>query len=111
MNNNYGFDQYGNLQYTPISNLIPDFQYRGKIILNGKSKEEKLNEIRKYYEAGYYLVVEVLGATDEAQHWVAIDKVTNDTIFMFDPGSNASMWNEYNWNNTKQFIYFKKINK
>ena len=112
LNNNYGFDQYGNLQYTPISNLIPDFQYGGKVIIKGKTKEEKFNEIKKYYEAGYYLAVEVLGATDEAQHWVAIDKVTNDTIFMLDPGSNSTnMWNEYNWNNTTQIIYFKKINK
>lgn len=110
LNNAYGFDE-ANLQYGPISKVVPGFEYAGRVYLNGKSKKEKLQEIKKYYDNGYYLVAEVLGASDTAQHWVAIDNVTNNTILMLDPGSDATnMWNQYDWNLTSQFVYFK-VNK
>lgn len=69
---------------------------------------EKLYEIKKYYENGYYLAVEVAGATETSQHWVAVDNVKNNTIVMLDPGSYAiDMWQQYDWNLTTQFVYFK----
>lgn len=108
LNNNYGFDSRGNLQYAAISKVVPSFVYQGHINLRDKNKSEKLYEIKKYYEAGYYLVVEVKGATENSQHWVAVDNVTNNTVVMLDPGSNATdMWNAYDWNKTSQFVYFK----
>ena len=108
LNNAYAFDSNGNLSYAPISKVVPDFKYVGRVELKGKTKSEKLYEIRKYYEEGYYLVAEIKGATLNNQHWVAVDNVTNSTIVMLDPGSNATdMWSQYDWNNTSQFIYFK----
>lgn len=108
LNNNYGFDANGNLQYSAISKVVPDFKYQGRIELKDKSKNEKLQEIRKYYESGYYLAAEVMGATQNSQHWVAVDNVTNNTVLMLDPGSNATdMWSQYDWNKTTQFVYFK----
>ena len=108
LNNAYAFDSNGNLSYAPISKVVPDFKYVGRVELKGKTKSEKLYEIRKYYEDGYYLVAEVKGATLNNQHWVAVDNVTNSTVVMLDPGSNETdMWREYDWNNTSQFIYFK----
>lgn len=108
LNNAYAFDSNGNLSYAPISKVVPDFKYVGRVELKGKTKSEKLYEIRKYYEDGYYLVAEVKGATLNNQHWVAVDNVTNSTVVMLDPGSNAiDMWSQYDWNNTSQFIYFK----
>lgn len=108
LNNNYGFDLRGNLQYAAISKVVPKFQYQGHVNLREKNKSEKLEEIKKYYELGYYLAAEVKGATRNSQHWVAIDNVTNNTVVMLDPGSNATdMWSEYDWNNTTQFVYFK----
>lgn len=71
LNNNYGFDSRGNLQYAAISKVVPSFVYQGHINLRDKNKSEKLYEIKKYYEAGYYLAVEVKGATENSQHWVA----------------------------------------
>lgn len=111
LNNNYGFDSKGNLQYATISKVVPNFQYQGHINLRDKNKSEKLYEIKKYYELGYYLAAEVKGATKNSQHWVAVDNVTNNTVIMLDPGSDATdMWNEYDWNNTTQFVYFKAEN-
>ena len=110
LNNAYAFDSNGNLSYAPISKVVPDFKYVGRVELKGKTKSEKLYEIRKYYEDGYYLVAEVKGATLNNQHWVAVDNVTNSTVVMLDPGSNATdMWSQYYWNNTSQFIYFKGL--
>lgn len=111
LNNNYGFDSRGNLQYDAISKVVPSFIYQGKVYLKGKSRQDKLNEIKRYYETGYYLSVEVRGATLGNQHWVAVDNLTNNTILMLDPVSNETdMWSKYNWNDTTQFVFFKSIN-
>ncbi len=108
LNNNYGFDGSGNLQYSAISKVVPNFKYEGRVELKGKSKDEKLYEIQKYYSSGYYLALEVKGATKNSQHWVAVDNVTNNSILMLDPGSSATdVWNQYDWNKTSQFVYFK----
>ena len=110
LNNVYGFDG-ANLQYGPISKVVPGFVYQDRVMLKGKTKNEKFNIIKKYYENGYYIAVEVAGATETAQHWVALDNVTNNTILMLDPGSDATdMWSQYDWNLTTQFVYFKATN-
>lgn len=107
LNNIYGFDG-ANLQYGPISKVVPGFVYQDRINLRDKTKSEKLSLIRKYYESGYYLAIEVAGATETEQHWVALDNVVGDKILMLDPGSDATdMWKQYNWNKTTQFVYFK----
>lgn len=107
LNNVYAFDG-ANLMYAPISKVVPSFQYGGKVYLTGKTKSEKLYEIKKYYENGYFIAIEVLGATDAAQHWVALDRVSNNTIIMIDPGSDSTdLWKTYDWNSTTQFVYFK----
>ena len=110
LNNVYGFDG-ANLQYGPISKVVPGFVYQDRVMLKGKTKSEKLALIRRYQESGYYLAAEVAGATETSQHWVAIDNVVGDKIYMLDPGSEATdMWNQYDWNLTTQFVYFK-VNK
>ena len=77
-------------------------------MLRDKSKSEKFSAIKKYYENGYYLAIEVAGATETEQHWVALDYVTDNKIIMLDPGSNeTNMWKKYDWNLTTQFVYFK----
>ena len=110
LNNSYGFDENGNLQYSAISKVVPKFVYQDTVNLNGKTKSEKLNELKKYYEMGYYISAEVYGATPNNQHWVAIDNIDNNTIIMYDPASSdTSMWDKYDWNKTSQFVYFKVI--
>ena len=107
LNNVYGFDG-ANLQYGPISKVVPGFVYQDRVMLKGKTKSEKLALIRRYQESGYYLAAEVAGATETSQHWVAIDNVVGDKIYMLDPGSEATdMWQQYDWNLTTQFVYFK----
>ena len=106
LNNVYGFNNNGALQYGPISRLIPNFKYVGRITLSGKSKKEKFNIIKSYFESGYYIAIKVID-NNNSQHWVALDNIKNNTIIMADPGSNSrDMWKEYNWKETTQFVYF-----
>ena len=57
-------------------------------------------------DQGYYVVVEVMGNT--GQHWVAIDSVNGDHIFMYDPATQyTDLWSRYNYNNTSAIAYFK----
>ena len=108
LNNNYGFDKSGNLSYKAISKAVPNFVYKGTVNLRGKTKSEKLYEINKYLEKGYFLSAEVKGATENNQHWVAVDKVSNNKVYMLDPSSNEiDMWSKYDFNKTSQFIYFE----
>ena len=110
LNKNGGFNEYGALQYGPINKVVPNFKYEGKINLRGLTREQKLNKITEYYNKGYYLTAEVLGATKTAQHWIAVTGVDDTGITMIDPGSeHTSMWTAYEWNLTSQFNYFKAI--
>lgn len=103
-----GFSSNGSLQYAPISQVVPDFKYMGQIELRGKTREEKLSTITNYFNQGYYLTVEVKGATPGNQHWVAVIGIDGNNIKMADPASNQTdMWNAYEWNKTSQFNYFK----
>lgn len=108
LNKNGGFDANGNLQYAGINKVVPDFQYVDNINLRDKSKSEKLELITKYYNDGYYLTVEVKGATPGNQHWVAVIGIDGNNIIMVDPATNhTDMWSAYEWGKTSQFSYFK----
>lgn len=108
LNKNGGFDSKGNLQYAVISKVVPNFKYIKKVDLNNKSREEKLALITQYFNAGYYLTVEVKGATEGNQHWVAVIGIDGDNIIMVDPGTNqTNMWNAYEWSKTSKFNYFQ----
>lgn len=108
LNKNGGFDSSGNLQYAPINKVVPDFKYIGNVNLRGKTRIEKLSLISQYFNDGYYLTVEVKGATPGNQHWVAVIGIDGNNIVMVDPGTNhTNMWNAYEFNKTSQFNYFK----
>lgn len=108
LNKNGGFDEHGNLQYSAIKKVAPEFKYMNNINLRGKSRTEKLELISKYFNDGYYLTVEVKGATEGNQHWVAIIGIDGNEIVMVDPATNhTNMWNAYEWSKTSQFNYFK----
>lgn len=109
LNNVYGISNEANLSYGAIEKVVPNFVYQGHISLRGKNKEGKYNELKKYYDDGYYLVAEVYGA-QQNQHWVAIDTMSAGTIKMFDPATNFDdMWETYDYRDTSQFVYFKAI--
>ena len=105
LNDHFGFDSVGNLQYYPISDAASNFHYAGSDSVRGFTREQKLSHLQRLLDAGYYVVAEVKG--DTGQHWVAVDSIVGDTIIMMDPGSHATdMWSQYKWYNTSRFVYF-----
>ena len=110
LNKNNAFDESGNLKFSGVTKAVPNFKYAGNINLRGKTKEEKLSIIKQYYNQGYYLAVEVKGATPGNQHWVALTEINDNNITIVDPGSNATnLWSYYEWSKTSQFNYYKVI--
>ena len=108
LNKNNGFDNKGNLQYSAISKVVPNFKYMGIVDLKNRTRTEKLSLIKEYVDRGYYLAVEVKGATEGNQLWVAITDVEENNIYIVDPASNyTELWPSYDWDKTTQFIYFK----
>lgn len=107
LNNNGGFDSYGNLSYAPISKAAPAFKWTNQIDLRGMSKEQKLNTIKNYQSQGYYMTAEV---STNGQHWVAIDSVNGNTIRIMDPATNITdLWGsgKYTPSSTKTLNLFK----
>lgn len=108
LNKKGGFDSNGNLQYAIVNKVVPEFKYVGKVNLRNKAREEKLTTISQYYNQGYYLTVEVKGATEGNQHWVAVTGINGNNIIIVDPASDRTdMWSAYEWSKTTQFNYFK----
>ena len=108
LNKNGGFDGSENLQYAAVRKAVLGFKYVGNVNLIGKSRSEKLATISQYFGQGYYLTVEVKGATQGSQHWVAITGIDSVNIMMVDPASSQTiMWNAYDIGKTTQFNYFK----
>lgn len=108
LNKNNAFDGSGNLQYAGVTRAVPNFSYVGNVNLRGKSRTEKLALITQYLNQGYYLAIEVKGATPGNQHWVAITGISGNNVIIVDPASDGTdLWSSYEWGKTSQFNYFK----
>lgn len=57
---------------------------------------------------GYYITIEVKGATPGNQHWVAIIDVNSNNVTISDPAtSHTDLWSAYEYTRTSQFNYFQ----
>ena len=104
-----GIDGNGNLSWYSVEKVVPKFQYVGNANVRGKTQAEKIKIAKNLTSQGYYLVAEVKGATEDNQHWVAVDKVLDNSIIIMDPGyGKTKLWDSfYPVNKTTQFAYFK----
>ena len=76
--------------------------------MRGKTRSEKLSLISQYFNLGYYLTVEVKGATEGNQHWVAVTGIDGNNVVIVDPATNhTDMWSAYEFEKTSQFNYFQ----
>lgn len=108
LNANNGFDSSGNLQYAAVTKAVPNFSYVGNVNLRGKTRTEKLALITQYFNQGYYLTIEVKGATPGNQHWVAITGINGNNVTIVDPARDGTdLWSYYEWSKSSQFNYFK----
>jgi len=95
--------------YNSVSKVAPTFKYQGDlhISLTGKTRSQKASEIRKMIQQGCYVVMEVKGGGG-GQHWVAVDRVDGDTVYMMDPASNeVDAWKQYPDSWTSQGVCYK----
>lgn len=109
LNENNGFDNNGNLQYSAINKVIPNFEYAGKINLVGKAKKEKFSEIKKYQEQGYYLSIEVMENT--GQHCDVILNITGNIIKMVVLTTDSIDFGAYIIGKIVHNLYFLKTSK
>ena len=63
-----------------IPKVVPGFKYVGKENLRNKTREKKFSLIKKYFDMGYFLTVEVKGSTEGNQNWVAVIDINGSDI-------------------------------
>lgn len=93
LNKNGGFTSDGNFYWNSPANsgITPNFIFYGTIDISG-TKSEKTATIKSYQNQGYYIVIRA----QTHQHWVSLDKVVGDEVYIFDPATNATkLWEKY----------------
>lgn len=76
-----GFDAKGNINWGAVSKIAPGFQWTGRV-RNGVDS----NTIGELVSQGYYVILNV----KNGRHWVAVDRVEGNKIYMYDPGSGGT---------------------
>ena len=105
LNSHNGFTSTGAIYWQNVTTVVPAFKFVGKTTLAGMSKSSKVAAILSELNQGHYCTVEVKGNT--GQHWVAVDRVEGQTVYMYDPASNSTdMWSQYNWSNTSDMACY-----
>lgn len=82
---NDGFTSQGWLYWAKASEYTSKFSFHIKVNISGLSKQDKIEEIKKYISEGYVIVAEV----NSGGHYVAIDRVENGVAYMFDPADRG----------------------
>lgn len=90
---NRGNPPGNNINWQKANSVAPNFGFYKSMPLSG-SKIEKANAIKNEISKGNrYLIMSVKKGD---RHWVAINYVDGENVYMFDPGSEAtSVWDKY----------------
>lgn len=106
MNKNNGF-QGNNIVWQAVSGLAPNFQFVSRDNpVNNSSWSSVAKSYSDAISQGYYIIASV----KNSGHWVAIDRVDGDKIYMFDPGqSQTNVMNDvYSLSGVGRFVTYKK---
>lgn len=99
MKENGGFDQGGNIQWSVVTKIFPDFQFVDRI------NTKDINQIANLVNQGYYVILNV----KSGRHWVAVDRIEGNKIYMFDPGSpNNEVGATYGLDSIMGLAYYRK---
>lgn len=105
LSSNYAFSGDGSLTSFAWSSLAPNFKFYTSVNLSG-TQSQKAAKIKEYQDAGYYVVIRA----KTNQHWVALDRVVGDQVYMFDPGSSATkLWERYPSYDVTKITIFQKV--
>ena len=101
----------GNLQYGPITKIVPNFKYLGQHELPS-SREEKIRVLQDQINKGLYVSIEVKKRCTGKTHFVALDSIQGDHIFIMDPATketetwtSTSTWKA---NCASKYVVFQK---
>ena len=91
LNKNNGFTSSGGFYWETLLKVAPNFVKASEVFVTG-SISERSAKIKSYADQGYYIVIRA----KTNQHWVALDYVNGDTVYINDPGSKAvNLWEKY----------------
>ena len=114
--NKVGGFVHGNLQYGPISKVVPNFQYVDKndsFDAQYPTAEAKAKHLQDLINQGYYVALQVK-CTSQGTHFVALDAVQNGHVYIMDPATNSKeLWtSNSSWKNqhcTRAYVRFRKM--
>jgi len=102
-----GFDNNGNITWNKTTAVAPNFVYIKETSLRGLSQSTKASTVQNLINEGCYLIMEVKGACG-GQHWVAVDYVGGNTVYMMDPASTqTNAWIKYNQACATRLVCYK----
>ena len=99
---NGGFDSRGNIYWGAVTGLVDEFTFEKSTTFSGTTQAQKILELNNYISLGYYVIVGV----KYGGHWVAIDYIKDNTVYIIDPASNqrTNLFNSYD---NDEIIYIK----
>lgn len=108
LSNNGGFDSEGNLYWGAVTSMVSNFTFEKRAYFSSQKKSTIIKELSAYINQGYYIVMSV----NYDGHWIAIDTVKDDIVYMMDPAQNKSnnLFNYYDVNGMLQVRLYKGKN-
>lgn len=103
LNQNGGFSG-ANYNWSSVTNIAPNF-----VLVNSAqnlygTKAQKASQLKKELDSGNFVIIRA----KTNQHWVALDKVDGETVYIHDPGSSAtSLWDSYPENDVTRYAVYK----
>lgn len=95
-----GFTADGSIYWSSVAKIAPNFQF-----VNAIRGHASPSEIAEKVNSGYFVILNV----KNGRHWVAVDRVEGDKIYMFDPGSGGNeVGQTYGINSIVGYVYYKR---
>ncbi len=112
LNANGGFDNGDEFANSEASwqAIAPNWEHEATNVPLTGSREEKTAQLKEAIDSGLYVMVRV--KQHPSQHWIAIDRIEGDTVYIIDPASDRTkLWDdgEYTVENTVCYSSFKAI--
>lgn len=87
LNNNGGFTSGGALYWAKVNGAADGFSlYESKVSLANMTKAQKISTMAQYVKDGYGVIISVRNGG----HWVALDRIEGNTVYMLDPGDSST---------------------
>lgn len=93
-----GLTSSGSLVWDKVSSAVPGFEEQTNVNMKSSSLlvAQKVEMIRQVVDKGYQVIVQIPKSSPWGLRYVAVDRVENGTVYMFDPnGSRTDLFATY----------------